>query len=298
MKGRLQPTLVVCVALGFLLGAVITVQTQSQSQSQEPQPAPAGLANSQYAHLLDTRPDSGQTVAPVFEGWEPNPDGTASMYFGYMNRNWKETLDIPIGPNNHFSPGAQDRGQPTHFLPRRRKQTFAIVVPRDYKDTIVWTLTIRGKTEKVPGSLKPEQQVDVSKDTSDNNTPPKISVPAQLTAVVRQPLKLTAAVADDGLPKPRGARAGNPLAGLNVSWSKYRGPGSIAFSTVVTPVAGGSAATEATFAQPGVYVVQALADDGSILATSQGQNVPGYACCWSTANITVTVKATAAGSAQ
>jgi hypothetical protein len=284
----------VCGAVALSLGAALTVraqaQTQTQSQTQEPAPAPAGLANSQYSHLLDSRPDSGQTVAPVFEGWEPNADGTVSMYFGYMNRNWKEELDIPIGPNNNFAPGSPDRGQPTHFLTRRRKQIFAVVVPKGYKDTIVWTLTIRGKTEKVPGSLKPEQQIDVARDTSDNNTPPKISVPAQMAAVVGQPLKLSAAVTDDGLPKARGTPGNNPLAGLNVSWSKYRGPGLITFSTVVTPVTGGSATTEATFTQPGVYTVQALADDGSVFATSQGQSVPGFACCWSTANITVTAQ--------
>jgi hypothetical protein len=100
---------------------------------------------------------------------------------------------------------------------------------------------------------------------------------------------LSAGVTDDGLPKTRGPRSNNPLAGLNVRWSKYRGSGPIAFSTVVTPVTSGTATTEVTFTQPGAYVVQALADDGSVLATSQGQNVPGFACCWSTANITVTV---------
>src|SRR6266850_4758344 len=290
MRRRVRCVLVWSGAIA--LGAVVAVhaQTQAQTTTQESAPAPAGLANSPYAHLLDPRPDSGQTVAPVFEGWAPNADGTVSMYFGYMNRNWKEELDIPIGPNNNFAPGSPDRGQPTHFLTRRRKQIFAVVVPKGYKDTIVWTLGIRGKTEKVPGSFRPEQQIDVGKDTADNNTPPKISVPAQMAAVVGQPLTLSAAVTDDGLPKARGTPGNNPLAGLNVSWSKYRGPGSITFSTVVTRVTGGSATTEAIFTHPGVYMVQALADDGSIVATSQGQNVPGFACCWSTANITVTVK--------
>jgi hypothetical protein len=289
MRPRVQRVLI--WSAGIVLGAAVAVHVQAQTQApaQEAPPAPSGLGNSQYAHLLDPRPDSGQTVAPVFEGWEPNPDGTASMYFGYMNRNWKEEVDIPVGPNNSFSPGPEDRGQPTHFLPRRRKQAFAIVVPRGYKDTIVWTLSIRGKIEKVPGSLKPEQQIDVRKDTTDNNTPPKVSVPARMTAVAGKPLTLNAAVSDDGLPKTRGA-ASDPRASLHVNWSKYRGPGPIMFSALLTPVTGGTATTAATFTQPGLYIVQALADDGSVLATSQGQNVPGFACCWSTANITVTVK--------
>src|SRR6202035_3497769 len=42
----------------------------------------------------------GQNVAPVFEGWEHNPDGTYSMVFGYLNRNFEEEVDIPLGPGN------------------------------------------------------------------------------------------------------------------------------------------------------------------------------------------------------
>ena len=64
--------------------------------------------------------DRGQDVAPAFEGWIPNPDGTISMWFGYMNRNYKEQLDIPIVPDNNVDPGG-DRGQPTHFYPRRQR---------------------------------------------------------------------------------------------------------------------------------------------------------------------------------
>ena len=56
--------------------------------------APASGSSAAQTILTDLRRDSGQTIAPVFEGWEPNPDGTISMYFGYMNRNWKEELDI------------------------------------------------------------------------------------------------------------------------------------------------------------------------------------------------------------
>ena len=37
---------------------------------------------------------------PYFEGWEHNPDGTYSMVFGYLNRNYEEEIDIPVGPNN------------------------------------------------------------------------------------------------------------------------------------------------------------------------------------------------------
>jgi hypothetical protein len=41
------------------------------------------------------------------------------MFFGYMNSNWEEELDVPIGPDNHIDPGGPDQEQPTHFYPRR-----------------------------------------------------------------------------------------------------------------------------------------------------------------------------------
>ncbi len=67
---------------------------------------------------------SGQSISPAFEGWESNADGSFSLLFGYMNRNWEAEPDIPIGSDNNFSPGAADRGKPTHFLPRRNRFVF------------------------------------------------------------------------------------------------------------------------------------------------------------------------------
>ena len=42
----------------------------------------------------------GQNVVPVYEGWQRNGDGSFTMMFGYMNRNYEETLNIPVGPGN------------------------------------------------------------------------------------------------------------------------------------------------------------------------------------------------------
>ena len=59
-------------------------------------------------------------MAPVYDGYEANPDGTYSLWFGYLNRNHEEAIDVPIGPDNSFEPGQADRGQPTHFVPHGR----------------------------------------------------------------------------------------------------------------------------------------------------------------------------------
>ena len=61
---------------------------------------------------------SGQNISPGYEGWEEDPDGSRWFVFGYMNRNWEDEPDIPVGPENSISPGGPDLGQPTHFLPR------------------------------------------------------------------------------------------------------------------------------------------------------------------------------------
>ena len=89
---------------------------------------------------------SGQHVEPAFEGWRPNEDGTFNMMFGYMNENWEEEPGVEVGEDNYFSPGEADRGQPTHFLPRRNRFTFEVTVPADWGDReLVWTLKATAK---------------------------------------------------------------------------------------------------------------------------------------------------------
>src|ERR1700681_3106890 len=63
--------------------------------------------------------DAGSSVTGAFEGWFKNPDGSFNLLLGYYNRNRKQEVDIPVGPNNQIQPGGPDRGQTTHFLPGR-----------------------------------------------------------------------------------------------------------------------------------------------------------------------------------
>jgi autonomous glycyl radical cofactor GrcA len=174
---------------------------------------------------------SGQNIAPAYEGWEVAPDGTKYFLFGYMNRNWQEEIDVPIGPDNNFSPGQPDQGQPTHFLPRRNRWVFRVKVPSTFteKDELVWTLTSHGKTEKAYASLRTDYEVDNVVKASETgalgagtsspevraNKPPTVKVEGSRTRTVRvgEPLTLVAVVTDDGIPKRRGAG----LAGAAVS---------------------------------------------------------------------------------
>ena len=59
-------------------------------------------------------PARGQNIAPAYEGFWKNADGSFDLLFGYYNRNWEEEIDVPIGPGNFLSPGTPDQGQPTH----------------------------------------------------------------------------------------------------------------------------------------------------------------------------------------
>src|SRR5580704_12321975 len=103
----------------------------------------------------------GQTVYAAYEGWEQNPDGTYKLLFGYMNENWEEDFDVPIGPANNIEPGGPDQGQPTHFYPRRNRFVFWVNVPKDFGNKeVVWTLTTHGKTSKAFASLKQDYFLD------------------------------------------------------------------------------------------------------------------------------------------
>ena len=39
----------------------------------------------------------GQPLYPAYEGWTEGADGSIEMLFGYMNENWEQYLDIPVG---------------------------------------------------------------------------------------------------------------------------------------------------------------------------------------------------------
>jgi len=247
--------------------------------------------------------DVGQSASPSFEGWYPNDDGTFSLSYGYFNRNYEQTLDIPIGPDNHFAPGREDRGQPTHLLPRRQTGVFTVVVPADFGDrTLTWSLTTAGETFAVPGHLRPEWRIDALEEVTSGNRPPELSfnveegetrigqgpggVRQSLTAAAGVPLTLAIRVRDDRVQKQ--SLRGRPSR-MGLVWSKYRGPGSveIADSTPAVPEHG-LTATRVTFGEPGDYVLRALAWDDS---GGQGAIMAGgFQCCWTNAYVDVRVE--------
>tara|TARA_B100000809_G_scaffold264807_1_gene321700 strand:- start:1255 stop:2064 length:810 start_codon:yes stop_codon:yes gene_type:complete len=199
---------------------------------------------------------SGQSISPAYEGWEQNADGSFDLVFGYMNRNWEQVVDVPVGPENSIEPGDSDQGQPTHFYPRRNRFTFRIRVPADFGDKeLVWTLTANGYTERAYGTLKRDYFMDdlvvqanygaggaaaTTPELVDNEAPVlTIDGPSNQTTRVGEPINLVAFSSDDGKPRARSMRASSPRfpgrittdssTGHRLAWYVYRGAGNVTF---------------------------------------------------------------------
>lgn len=258
---------------------------------------------------LEPKHDSGQSVTAAFEGWYKNPDGSFSILLGYYNRNLKQDLDIPIGPNNRIEPGGPDRGQPTHFLPGRQWGMFSVVVPKDFGEKkITWTMTVNGSTTEVPVGINPLWELSPFVDAT-GNTPPYVgfaetgpfaqgprSITTAMTATVGQPLSLAAWVADDARKVPGASASQSRLPPVTVTWTKFRGPGTVTFSPARSPAEKaefppppntaftGKMATTAAFSEPGEYVLRVAGNDWS------GEGGGGFQCCWTSAQVKVAVK--------
>jgi len=257
----------------------------------------AAASTAQQLPLAPAR-ESGQSVTPAFEGWFRNSDGTYTLLVGYFNRNLKQTLEIPVGPDNRIEPGGPDYGQPTQFLPRRNWGVFAIRVPADFGDRrLTWTITANGQSASIPLGLVKDYQIEPYKDAAQGNTPPilrfssggpahqgpPLGFAATLTGTVGVPLTLTLWATDDGIVDPNRKAPDWPV---TVTWFKHRGPGSVTFDAQKPPIdrADGRATVTATFDTPGEYVLRAQANDVS------GEGGGGFQCCWTNAHVKVSVR--------
>jgi hypothetical protein len=114
--------------------------------------------NSPQAISLSGTGIASLTVSPVFEGWYKNPNGSFTLSFGYLNRN-NGSVQIPVGPDNFFTPRPQDRGQTTLFQTGRQVRSFNIVVPPTFTGNLVWTLAFAGSRKTSTGSLNPALRI-------------------------------------------------------------------------------------------------------------------------------------------
>jgi hypothetical protein len=174
------------------------------------------LAQTQSTEL-HIRYNSGQSVVPIYEGWERAPDGSFNMVFGYLNRNHVQQVRLPVGPHNNFEPGPADRGQPEYFYPRENHFLFKVNVAKDWdrRQEVVWTLTANGRTEVARATLLDIWEIDRKVEVSNNgggtavsnaliasDQPPAVRIAPAPPAKAGVPITLTADVSDDGIPPP------------------------------------------------------------------------------------------------
>jgi hypothetical protein len=247
--------------------------------------------------------DSGEAVFPAFEGWYQNKDGSYNLLLGYYNRNMKQTLEIPVGPNNRVEPGGPDLGQPTYFQLRRGWGVFAIKVPKDFgsEKRYTWTIVANGKTASVPVGLIKDYQIEPFKDEAEGNTPPvlkfsptgkpfqgpPIEIAHTLSGNVGQPVTLEVITTDDmHTEEGENPAVAGRIPRLVQSWHKHRGPaGEVKFSEQRPKIGdGGKSTTTATFPVAGEYILRAQANDNS------GEGGGGFQCCWTNAYVKVTIK--------
>jgi hypothetical protein len=262
--------------------------------------------------IPEPRKAFGSSITGAFEGWYYNADGSRTWLLGYLNRNFGQALDVPIGPNNRIEPGGPDLGQPTHFMPGRNWGMFTVPVPKDFKETdkFTWTIVANGQSMSIPLRVLQDYNVNPFANVAAKNTPPVIRFeqggPAiqgpiatmantiARTATVATGLTLPLWATDDATySSGNNAPLRNPPPAVTLTWSKYRGPGTVTFDKVKPEFEklpsgelpfNGKATTTAKFSEPGDYILHVTANDLS------GNGGGGEVCCWTTAMVKVAVK--------
>ena len=264
---------------------------------------------------LTPRHQSGDIVAPFFDGWYDNGDGSVTFVFGFMNRNIEELVDIPLGPDNYIEPAQFDGVQPTHFPTYNRRGltgirergAFAVTVPADMAGTEVWwTLTHAGHTYSVPGrATSTAYEMSRGRRARGSLSPAVRFTPNGPESMDREGVMADRVMAKVGMPvalsalvQDRGERApydtSMDLFPVGTTWILHQGPAAIQFepaSAQIEPETDGEggqswgmATTEATFTEPGEYMVR-LRVDNFRAPDSKFDNQ----CCWTNAYVPVTV---------
>lgn len=183
----------------------------------------------------------------------------------------------------------------------RDRGVFTVTVPASFKGDVVWTLRYAGQTFSVPGRSK-ATQYQLSWPAAMGTVPPLvrfqpngeagrgpvgIQAATPLQAKVGVPLPLTIWVTDDAVHDKEPIKFGRERAGMNVTWFKHSGPtGPVVFDPAKMPFPEltGQSATNATFREPGEYVIRVKAD-----AFGYSDSSSGNQCCWTNGYQKVTV---------
>lgn len=233
--------------------------------------------------LIGTAPtlfaQASEPIYVAYDGYQQHPDGSLTLWFGYFNPNHVEVV-VPAGPDNQFSPGPGDRGQPSRFDVGRQRFVCTMVLPAKPDAPVQWTVRFGGytatTTAKVFDPLYEMEAQAVERGTAglsrDKAAPgtcvnraPQVTVatpdaPAptrqspgkaspSFETGVQTPLSLVAWAQDDGLPRDKT---------ITFKWQQVNGPASAAFSRA------DARATTLQFPAPGTYELRVTASDGAV----------------------------------
>lgn len=228
-----------------------------------------GLSNQTWS--AEVIRSHGQPVIPLFDGWYANADDSRTLCFSFFNMNREETLDVAAGADNYLEsdyPGLDldSTVLPTHFDPlppayRHVFCAFTVQVPADFgvDHRITWHLASNGQRLSVPGKVLPPYVLDEPRSDGRGDVAPLVRLEENGAAVrgrtgvhyagtirarVDEPLSLSATVSH---PDPE----------VWVGWAQHSGPGKVSFSEKETMIESGTTTTtQATFHQPGEYIVR------------------------------------------
>lgn len=272
---------------------------------------------------LRPAPPAGIPVIPFQEGWYGNDDGSVVVSFGYHNRN-QHYVSIPLGENNRIEPESLGGMQPNVFYPGRHHGAFAVTIPADQVDTTVWWhLNSANQQLQVPGERgseayeldrRPRPQgsvqplIGVRENGNMGSGPEGIVAERVIRTDVGDAVTLTVWTDDPSARDRSDPRFAKPL-DTRVSWYKHQGPGEVSFTAhesmplietkgnsvlgllptpqhaVTVPGGEGPARINASFSEPGDYLVRARLDNWNA-SDSDGLDQ----CCWSNAWLRVQVR--------
>ena len=175
---------------------------------------------------------------------------------------------------------------------------FAVTVPDDGTE-VVWTLTHAGRSYSVPGrATSPAYELSRGPAAAGSMAPAirfnpegpesvrREGIVAEgVTTKVGTPLRLSAFAQDRGQREPYDLE--QTVYPVHATWLQHQGPGVVHFDPQVEQLDGGEwdeAVTEATFSEPGQYLIRLRVDNFSAPDTRFGKQ-----CCWSNAFVPVTV---------
>lgn len=214
-----------------------------------------------------------QPIYPAYDGFLKNPDGSYTIAYAYFSHNAQAVTILP-GPDNGFSSGVGDRGQPTVFMPGHWRFQCVMVVGPEFDGKLSWNLAYAGKKTGtsqnmlqsnwflVEGAeeLKRVDYKTVPRNVCLNRAP-QVRVLGSVRKDGQDVLAVAGAVGakeslfgsvhDEGLPR------GKTMA---TAWKQVSGPGEAKFEDATRP------RTHVVYPAPGAYVLELSASDGELSA--------------------------------